>query len=114
MNYIDVSFTLRGKTATINEPFELAGIIVPEGFQSDGISSPRITWLWWAPFSKYCPAAFVHDWCIKKYGYAYARDKFEQALKELEASDREVFLLYNAVRSKDWVYRQLKIKPQGK
>ena len=97
-----VKFALYGKTAVILEEFTLAGITVPAGFRSDGISAPRWAWVKFHPFGEYCPAAFVHDYCIGQYGYAVARDKFLEAVREIGAIDRETFLLYNAVRLKDW------------
>ncbi len=103
--YLDVSFTLRGKTAILNKPFKLAGVTVPAGFESDGISSPRITWFIWHPFSFACPAAFVHDFLIESKGYEYARDKFKVALVALGLPRWEVFALYNAVRFKDYLQR---------
>lgn len=103
-----VSFTLRGKTAIINESFKLAGIEVPKGFESDGISSPRVVWFKFHPFSQYCPAAFVHDFCIVELGYPKARDKFNEAIKELGARDWERKSLYYAVRLKDWQRRLFK------
>lgn len=101
-----VHFTLKGKTAILLQDFTLAGVTVPAGFESDGITSPRITWVKWHPFSKPVPAAFVHDYCIAEYGYAYARDKFKQALKELGLPAWEVRALYCAVRFKDYLQRQ--------
>lgn len=103
-----VSFTLVRKTATINESFTLAGITVPAGYKSDGISSPRFIWFKFHPFSQYVAAAFVHDYCIDEIGHDFARNKFYQALKELGASSFEKFLLYNAVRFKDWQRRLFK------
>jgi len=100
-----VSFTLEGKTATINESFELAGIFIPAGFESDGISSPCWTWFRYHPFSRWCPAAFLHDYCIKKFGYAFARDKFKEGLKELGSKKVDCVLIYNAVRLRDWQRR---------
>jgi len=103
---MQVKFTLDGKTATICEEFTLAGITVPEGFQSDGISSPRWTWLRYHPFSKWCAAAFLHDFCIESHGYANARDIFKQALIEIGTNKVDLFLIYNAVRFRDWQRRK--------
>ena len=103
-----VSFTLQGKTATIDKSFELAGIFIPKGFKSDGISSPRLTWMKFHPFSQYVAAAFVHDFCIENHGYPFARNKFNLALRELGARDWERIMLYKAVRLKDWQRRLFK------
>lgn len=105
MAFMNVSFSLHGETATIDESFTLAGILVPKGYESDGISSPKWSWFRYHPFSKWCPAAFVHDYCIDNYGYAVARDKLKQALVELGSNKIDAFLIYNAVRFHDWKRR---------
>lgn len=100
-----VTFSLEGKTATIEKDFTLAGVTVPKGFKSDGISSPKWSWFRYHPFSQWCPAAFVHDYCIETFAYPYARDKLIQALFQLDSSKFDVLAIYNAVRLKDWQRR---------
>lgn len=105
MKEFPVSFTLTGKTAVIDKEFTLGGITVPVGFISDGMTTPRLFWFKYHPFSQYVPAAFVHDYCIKEFGYGIARDRLKQSLKELEARPWEAATIYLPVRFKDWIYR---------
>lgn len=104
-NYNNPKFELDGKTAVMLEDFTLAGYTVKKGFRSDGITSPRLAWFRYHPYSEWCPAAFVHDACIPEKGYAVARNAFVECLRELDANKVDVFLLYNAVRIKDWKRR---------
>lgn len=100
-----ILISIEGRSATVEEEFHLGGITVPKGFTSDGISSPRWAWLRYHPYSEWCPAAFVHDYCIEKFGYPTARNYFKVALQELGAGNLDIVLIYNAVRLRDWQRR---------
>jgi len=105
MNLIPVQIELIDGRATLLKSITLAGVIVPAGYVTDGISSPRIFWSIFHPFSKYVPAAIIHDYCIGKFGYNVARDKFKRALKESGANSVTLRALYYSVRLKDWAFR---------
>lgn len=93
-------------TLSVLEPFELAGVTVPMGFVSDGVSIPRAFWYWRHPYSMpLLAAAIVHDYCQFAYGDAVARDKFKLALSEVGAIGLEQRIIYNAVRARDWFKR---------
>ncbi len=107
MNNFPVKIESWGSKIIVEECFELAGIIVEAGFESDGITTPRMFWWKWHPMSDPLPAALVHDWCIKYHDYAFARDKLKEALAhpQLELPKWEQRTIYSAVRLKDWQRR---------
>ena len=72
-------------------------ISVPEDFETDFASVPRIFWAVISPVDKHAKAAVIHDYC-----YYYARKRcdeiFKEALEVLEVSPWKVWCMYQSVR----------------
>jgi hypothetical protein len=47
-------------------------IIVPKGFITDGVSSPKFAWGIVGPFGSAFPAALVHDWLFSPHNTKYS------------------------------------------
>ena len=80
-------------------------IIVPENFETDFASVPRLFWSIISPVDKHGKAAVVHDCC---YYYAlYSRKRsdeiFKEALEVLKVPPWKVFCMYQSVRIGGWL-----------
>lgn len=90
---------------TVVEPFRLAGVNIPAGFESNGLTVPRLFWSVATPFGRYLPAAIVHDYvfsCQKlRANRSDARNKFAQALTALGANKYITRVLVSGVALND-------------
>jgi hypothetical protein len=79
-------------------------ITVPEGFDSDGASVPRIFWPILPRWGKYGKAAILHDYMyrIKEYSRKECDDVMLEAMKVLEVPEWEQALIYRSLRSFGW------------
>lgn len=65
------------------KPLELAGVVVPAGFVTDGASVPRPLWPLFPPTGRYFAAAVVHDWLLSNgCGWRMANQCFRRALQQ--------------------------------
>lgn len=84
-------------------------IIIPEGYQTDGSSTPRLFWSIVPPWGKYGPAVIIHDWLcdgrpIYRNGTPYYPGRKEidgilkEAMKVLEVPKWKRIVMYAGVR----------------
>lgn len=82
---------------------------VPQGFVSDGASTPRWTWSLFPPWSDYGQACVLHDYLLEyrkytdginefKATYKQADMAFREALNVLGVAKWKVVLMYYSVR----------------
>lgn len=71
----------RGSTLyQLDRPLRVGDYVVPRGFVSDGISSPRLTWIVFPPTGQFFAESFKHDHLIETTGdrrladYTFVRD----------------------------------------
>ena len=64
------------------QQYEYKGIVVPEGFESDGASTPRIFWAIIPPFKRVKKAAFIHDYLCRKAKSVEERRAADKVFKE--------------------------------
>ena len=77
----------------------LAGVTVPAGFITDGVTSPRILWWLYPPVGRYFAAAAVHDYLLQMgIHWRVANDAFRRALIELGLPRPVVTSMYAAVQ----------------
>jgi len=90
--------------------------IIPEGFESDGASVPRIFWSIYPPWGVYAEAAVVHDFHyraqVRGLTRAMADKIFLFGMKELGVSFKNRYIIYYAVRLFGWKFWS-KIKKQN-
>jgi len=76
--------------------------IIPEGFESDGASVPRIFWAIFPPWGKYAESAVLHDYHYrvpKSYIKRKDADKiFLLGMKTLKVNIISRYIIYFAVR----------------
>jgi hypothetical protein len=86
----------------------IGSIYLPEDFDSDGLSTPKFTWPWIAPFSQGFPAALVHDYLYTREGSTrykttrkQADDLFLEALYHCQLDYRRN-IMHATVRAFGW------------
>lgn len=74
-------------------------IRVPEGFETDLVSIPRVFWPILSPLDEYVKAAVVHDWLYKTGQYSKSRSDyiFKEAMEVLNTPKWKVNCLFIAV-----------------
>ncbi len=79
-------------------------ITVPEGFETDFASVPRIFWVFISPIDTHAKAAVIHDYCYYygMYNRKRSDDIFLEGLKVLDVPKWKVWCIYNAVRIGSW------------
>lgn len=69
-------------------------LVVPNGFASDGASTPRATWsLGFAPFELGFLPAFCHDWLYEHGGHITIRTPAGDQLHQFTKDDADLFFL---------------------
>lgn len=81
-----------------------ARISVPEGFETDFASVPRIFWTILPPDGEYTQAAVLHDYLYntKKFSRKYSDDIFLMAMEALGVALWKRNIMYRAVRMFGW------------
>jgi len=100
--------TANGVTQVFTRQWSWMGVIIPEGFETDGTSSP---WLfrWFVPRrGKYVFAAYIHDYCLTIMPRRDAARMYLRALKELGAPRYQQFIRFRGVRAYDVTLAKLK------
>lgn len=93
----------------LNESITVDGVEIPSGFESDGISSPKL--LWWAfpQVDTYLREAFYHDYLLDSgVDWNEAERRFKRSLKSRGLSDLKIFIIVNSVRANGIVKRKRK------
>jgi hypothetical protein len=71
----------------LNEDYEIEGIVIKKGYETNGADIPRFFWWFVPPFKpKYLPAIIVHDYCFEKKEYKKGNFLFEKILLNIENS----------------------------
>ena len=69
------------------EKYVYRGVVVPEGYKTNGADVPRVFWSIIPPFKpKYLPAVIVHDYLCDMGEYKLADKYFEMILMSIEDS----------------------------
>lgn len=95
-----------GRTVTLDEPLVFistergATTTVPEGFVSDGASTPQVVWDLIPPFGNYWRGAVLHDWFYREtyLPREFCDGVFLEAMDSLGVSHIERDTIYEAVR----------------
>lgn len=83
----------------LNESITVDGCVIPEGFVSDGISSPPIVWFLFPQVDVYLREAFYHDYLLHiGVDWKEAESRFKRSLKARGLSDLRIFFIINSVR----------------
>ena len=101
-------------TAVLLESVELFGVVIPEGYTTDGASVPRAVYNIIARFTDALPAALVHDirydppenvygLKVRALRRSEADSEFYRNLRSSGVSRRRAWLAYSAVRAGGWV-----------
>lgn len=101
-------------TAVLLESVELFGVVIPEGYTTDGASVPRAFYNIIARFTDALPAALVHDirydppenvygLKVRALRRSEADSEFYRNLRASGVSRRRAWLAYSAVRAGGWV-----------
>lgn len=110
LDYRDRATLMRPIWLQLRQPFRIYSAVlqnefeVPEGFESDGRSSPRATWGIVPPVGPTLWAAVPHDYFYKMGGYTIAgTDIFIPILQE-QADEvyRELLILKGYTRARSW------------
>jgi len=71
----------------LDNDYEIAGIKISKGYETNGADVPRVFWWFIPPFKpKYLPAIIVHDFLFENKQYKKGNDIFEQILLTIEDS----------------------------
>ena len=90
MNYPKLQGTERN-TQVLLEDYEIMGVVIPKGYETNGQDSPRWSWsLGFPPFKPmYSPAYVVHDYLISK---AYENNSFMESVKAANKTWADIML----------------------
>lgn len=79
--------------------------IIPEGFNTDGATVPRIFWPIFPPMWKYSKAAVLHDYLIVSglKTFPEANVLFKEAMESLGVNGVQIYCMYQAVCLYHWV-----------
>jgi hypothetical protein len=82
-------------------------ILCPEGFETDGISTPRVLWPFIGPTSNAFPGAVLHDFsyrrsCPYRFTRKQADHLFLEAMEALEVGFFERHTIHKALRGFGW------------
>ena len=102
--------TADGHNFTLLEPFTYLCkdgtiIIVPEGSQSDGASTPQILWNTLPPFGVYFKAAFLHDFLYRatEFPKEFCDNVLLEAMECLGVNQIEADTIYEGVHLGGWM-----------
>ena len=86
--------------------FQTPFCIVPNKFETDGASVPRVLWWFVSPATRFFEAAVIHDYLLSHgdKGRKYANYAFYRAALDHGAPKWKAYLAYTAVR----IYTALK------
>lgn len=75
-------------------------ITVPEGFETDFATVPRIVWSIISPIDNHAKAAVIHDYCYEYKIYSRKRcdEIFKEALEVLKINSVKIWFMYHSVR----------------
>ena len=73
--------------------------VIPEGFNTDGATVPRIFWPIFPPMWKYSKAAVLHDYLIVSglKTFPEANELFKEAMESLDVNGFQIYCMYKAV-----------------
>lgn len=71
----------------LDNDYELEGIKIKKGYETNGADIPRLFWWFVPPFKpKYLPAIIIHDFCFENKEYEKGNLLFEKILLNIENS----------------------------
>lgn len=81
-------------------------IVVPEGFECDGATVPRVLWTIFPRVGKYLRATVIHDWLYRQRDISRrVADAFFLEIMEIDSVPKLTGLcMYWAVRAFGWMY----------
>ena len=99
------------RNAIVLRTTTLFGVTIPEGFETDGASVPRLFWFVISPYTEALYAAIVHDFQLLDDGFNAARRhkidrQFYYNLRDSGINIIRCLAAYYAVRAWSWYYVQ--------
>lgn len=79
--------------------------IVPEGFETNFASTPKLIWNLFPPIDKWTNASILHDWLYEGHGVANRKEAdkvFKQACKDSCVNGFSAWLMWLFVRAFAW------------
>ena len=97
--------------------YDLCGVYVPDGYEFDGASIPRLFWgVIGCPFNpRFVKASLYHDICYSglfKIDRLYADIGLRAMLRKAGVSRWRSYLMYGGVRAFGWLFFKKQKKPR--